>query len=239
MTLTTDELRKREFLHCYHDQMGNKVAACKILSIKPTTVTSWRNSDEIFAEAMDQVESSILLEVEDITTKAAGEKEDMLVDFSSAKKTGYAAVPLPASIAKMNAFLNVYPQVGWDVREAANVIGVSHQTVSRWRRVYPTFAEALERCTDQAIDYAESRMFKLMEAEDRVAALMIMFYLKTKGKKRGYVEGGRDHDEIPAELQSKETQDAIVNAAKKALTAPAITVVAEEDDHAEVVNVSQ
>lgn len=238
MDLTTEELRKREFLHCYHDQMGNKVAACKILSINPTTISSWRNSDEIFAEAMDQVESSILFEIEDVTNKAAGEKEDMLVDFSSAKKTEYAAIPLPQSIAKMNAFLNVYPQVGWDVKEAAHVIGVNHSTVSRWRRTYPTFAEALERCTDQAIDYAESRMFKLMEADDRVAALMVMFYLKTKGKKRGYIEGGRDHDEIPVELQSKETQDAIVNAAKKALTAPSITIVAEDDDQSEAIDVS-
>lgn len=83
---------------------------------------------------------------------------------------------------------------------------------------------------DEAIDFAESRMFKMMEKEDRVAALMVMFFLKTKGKKRGYTEGGRDGNEVPVGLQAKETQDAIVNAAKKALAAPKIAIVANEDD---------
>ena len=242
MDLTTEELRKREFLHCYNDQMGNKIAACRILSLSPDKINAWRKKDEIFTEAMDQVESALIFEIEDMTNKTAGTKESALVDFSKAKKTGYAPIPRPESIAKMNAFLEVYPQVGWNVKDAAEVIGVKHSTVSRWRNTYPDFASSMERCTDQAIDFAEGRMFKLMEADDRVAALMVMFFLKTKGKKRGYTEGGRDGTEAPVELQSKETQDAMVNAAKLSLTAPPITIIANEEertDEDKAINVSQ
>ncbi|HVW99916.1 MAG TPA: hypothetical protein VHA52_05720 [Candidatus Babeliaceae bacterium] len=47
----------------------------------------------------------------------------------------------------------------------------------------PEFAANVEQVQDAFLDYAESRLFDLMLTGDRAA---IMFFLKAKGKNRGY-----------------------------------------------------
>ena len=49
----------------------------------------------------------------------------------------------------------------------------------------PKFKKAIDDIADQALDYVEGKMFSLIENEDVASTL---FYLKTKGKKRGYIE---------------------------------------------------
>jgi len=47
------------------------------------------------------------------------------------------------------------------------------------------FAQEVEDIKESAIDYTESKLFNLIKAQNPTA---ILFYLKTIGKKRGYVE---------------------------------------------------
>lgn len=71
------------------------------------------------------------------------------------------------------------------IAAACKKVGCSRQTYYDFMKDDPEFASNVESIKEEAIDFAEGQLLKLMNNEN-VAA--IIFYLKTKGKKRGYVE---------------------------------------------------
>lgn len=85
------------------------------------------------------------------------------------------------------------------VSTACNNIGLARSTYYNWYNTDAEFKEAVDALQDVAIDFVES---KLMEKIKGVSVTgpkgaiydvppsdtAIIFYLKTKGKKRGYVE---------------------------------------------------
>lgn len=71
------------------------------------------------------------------------------------------------------------------VSQACNSVGISRQTFYEWKRNDPDFAQEVEDVYETAIDFAESKLFKQIESGNTTATI---FFLKTKGKKRGYVE---------------------------------------------------
>jgi hypothetical protein len=72
------------------------------------------------------------------------------------------------------------------VTVACKEAGISRDTHYRWLKEDPDYKAAVESLADVAIDFAESQLFK--QIKGGVPASTI-FYLKTKGKKRGYIEG--------------------------------------------------
>jgi hypothetical protein len=89
------------------------------------------------------------------------------------------------------------------VTTAAKMVGIDRTTHYLWMREDETYKEAVEGINDMAIDFAESQLNVLMqgashevvtnrgdivEIKDAPNPSSIIFYLKTKGKKRGYVE---------------------------------------------------
>ena len=54
-----------------------------------------------------------------------------------------------------------------------------------WMKKDPKYAEEITSIEDIAIDFAESKLQKQIENHDTTATI---FFLKTKGKRRGYVE---------------------------------------------------
>jgi len=68
---------------------------------------------------------------------------------------------------------------------ASTMSGVNRQLIYKWIREDPEFALRVEDVQNVAIDYAESKLFKLIEAENPTA---IIFYLKCRAKDRGYVD---------------------------------------------------
>jgi hypothetical protein len=68
---------------------------------------------------------------------------------------------------------------------AATVLGCARQTVAVYIERYPTVAAAHKEAKEATIDFVESRLLKNIDNGDTTA---MIFYLKTQGKGRGYVE---------------------------------------------------
>lgn len=90
------------------------------------------------------------------------------------------------------------------VKTACATVGISRQTHYRWLEEDPEYKQATEDIGEDAIDFVESQLFEKIKgitvsnSEDdqgkpKVYTVppsdtAIIFYLKTKGKKRGYIE---------------------------------------------------
>ena len=71
------------------------------------------------------------------------------------------------------------------VTESCRVVGISRQTHYNWLKDDKDYKKAVDELENVALDYAESKLHNQITKENPTA---IIFYLKTKGKKRGYVE---------------------------------------------------
>ena len=71
------------------------------------------------------------------------------------------------------------------VSEACKKVGVGRTTFYKWTREDSEFKEQVDDIEDVALDYVESQLYGQIRKGDTTA---IIFYMKTKGKKRGYIE---------------------------------------------------
>lgn len=71
------------------------------------------------------------------------------------------------------------------VTAAAKLAKIDRCTHYEWLNTDPEYKKAIEGIEDIAIDFAESKLHEQIKQNDTTATI---FYLKTKGKKRGYIE---------------------------------------------------
>ena len=71
------------------------------------------------------------------------------------------------------------------VTTACKQVGIARSTHYEWMESDPEYKKAVESLSDVALDFAESKLMKSIENGSDTATI---FYLKTKGKKRGYIE---------------------------------------------------
>lgn len=71
------------------------------------------------------------------------------------------------------------------VTTACRVVGIGRTTFYEWVNNDPEFKKQVEDIQNITLDYVEGKLHKQI-TEDNVTS--IIFYLKTKGKSRGYVE---------------------------------------------------
>lgn len=71
------------------------------------------------------------------------------------------------------------------VTTAARQVGIDRTTHYNWMKEDDDYKRAVESLEDVALDFAETKLHTLIQNEDTAATI---FYLKTKGKKRGYIE---------------------------------------------------
>lgn len=87
--------------------------------------------------------------------------------------------------AAMEDFLVAYEKSLGVLKPACDMTGMCRKTIWEWRKKYPEFDAACHDCEETAVDFVETKLYKLIN--DGAEASTI-FYLKTKGRKRGYVE---------------------------------------------------
>jgi len=94
------------------------------------------------------------------------------------------------------------------VTDACKEVGIARQTHYEWYKEDENYHKAVDDIIDIALDFAESMLHKRMKANDTTA---IIFYLKTKGKGRGYIERqeftGKDGEPIIPIIKFKDDRD--------------------------------
>jgi hypothetical protein len=71
------------------------------------------------------------------------------------------------------------------VTTACRQVDISRETHYRWMRKDKKYKARVDDIEDIALDFAESKLHKQIDKEDTTATI---FFLKTKGKRRGYIE---------------------------------------------------
>ncbi len=68
---------------------------------------------------------------------------------------------------------------------AAKKSGYTYMTVRRYVKDFPTVAKAVEEAKEAILDFTEGKLYENIKKNDTAS---IIFYLKTQGKLRGFVE---------------------------------------------------
>lgn len=71
------------------------------------------------------------------------------------------------------------------VTSACDAAQIPRSTYYLWMNNDPEFKAAVDDIQEIALDFVEGKLFDKISTGDTIASI---FYLKTKGKKRGYVE---------------------------------------------------
>jgi len=87
---------------------------------------------------------------------------------------------------------------------AATKAGIGYRTVCRYVAEFPSVEQAAQDAKEAMLDLAESKLYSKIRDGDNTA---IIFYLKTQGKNRGYIErhevGGEGGGAIKVEVDGK------------------------------------
>ena len=92
------------------------------------------------------------------------------------------------------------------VTTACKIVGCARSTFYKYYKDDQDFRASVDELENLTLDFVESKLHKQIENDNTTATI---FYLKTKGKKRGYVE--RKEVEMTAEVSTSK----LSNEAKK------------------------
>ena len=86
---------------------------------------------------------------------------------------------------KKKAMLEALEKALGVITQACKAVGIHRSTHYDWMQTDDTYRAAVEDIQEVAVDFAESHLHKLIKEGNPAATI---FFLKTKGKNRGYVE---------------------------------------------------
>lgn len=82
-------------------------------------------------------------------------------------------------------FIESFKENATNVSQTAKKINIHRDTYYEWCNTNPTFKKEIENAKESLIDFVESALLKNIKNGDTTAQI---FFLKTRGKSRGYVE---------------------------------------------------
>lgn len=86
---------------------------------------------------------------------------------------------------KKKAFLAAFEKNFGIITRTCKEIKITRETFYKWKKTDPAFAKAIEEQDEKTTDFVESELYKkIQEGSER----SILFYMKYKGKKRGYAD---------------------------------------------------
>lgn len=139
-----------------------------------------------------------------VVKKKVGPKKKQLTKKEKQKKE------TAATKLRKKHLLEAMEKTAGVVQAACAMAKVSRETYYKYLREDEEFRKVVERLKDVGLDHAEYELFKLIK-KGNVAA--IIFYLKTQGKKRGYVERqevtGKDGRNLYADMSEEEIEKEI------------------------------
>jgi len=71
------------------------------------------------------------------------------------------------------------------VTHACKQVGISRMTHYKWLKDDPEYKLEVDHIDDIALDFAEGSLFRMMQEKNTAATI---FFLKCRGKARGYIE---------------------------------------------------
>lgn len=87
--------------------------------------------------------------------------------------------------AKKETYIKHLHEAFGNVSKACKAVGLSRTTIYRWMQEDEEFKDAVENINEYIVDTVENHLFDQIKEGSTAATI---FYLKTKGKHRGYVE---------------------------------------------------
>lgn len=111
---------------------------------------------------------------------------------------------------KMKEFLEAYDRSLGNVSTACRAVGITRRTFYNWKNGNEGFRQSVEELDAYNLDFAETMLMKHIREGDTTS---LIFYLKTKGRERGYVErveatGANGSPLVPAPVVLTEGQAA-------------------------------
>jgi hypothetical protein len=89
-----------------------------------------------------------------------------------------------------NNFLEIFDSAACNVSIACKKVGISRNTYYEWKKEDFEFAEQVRELEESLLDFAETMLYKAIK-EGKTSELI--FFLKTKGQSRGYIEKQQYH----------------------------------------------
>lgn len=86
---------------------------------------------------------------------------------------------------KKNNIVDVFRKKGCNISATCSALNISRQTYYNWLKNDEELKREIEDSTEAVLDNVESKLLSAINDGNMTA---IIFYLKTKGKKRGYIE---------------------------------------------------
>ena len=127
-----------------------------------------------------------------------------------------------STTTKKNAFLEALRKSLGVISTACEAAGISRQTFYNWKRDDEDFSQEVEDISETAVDFAESKLLEKINGvtmgkivdgqkviyETAPSDTAIIFFLKTRGKSRGYIERqeitGKDGSDLYGNMTDEE-----------------------------------
>lgn len=86
---------------------------------------------------------------------------------------------------KKDLFLKTFTEKHWNISKACQAVGIGRRTFYAWMEKDKNFKRKVEDAQEDMVDFAEDCLMRRIHEGDTTATI---FFLKTKGKHRGYIE---------------------------------------------------
>jgi len=200
--------KKQIFIKLFKTHKGNVAKVCKEAKVSRVTYYRWLKDDIDFKNAIEKPRAKNKYTDPIMAKKAKAEltnsqptrqtkqtKVQVITDNSTDYNVKVEVVPdlpyideegIESDLAiddKKKLFVRAYREHLANATQACKAIQISRAIYYKWLRSDPIFKAVIEYANEECIDFVESALKKNIQNGNVVAQI---FYLKTKGRDRGY-----------------------------------------------------